>query len=120
MSRNRTDWDLRTLTRAEFEALPLSEVQRIQNKRSAHSLEDLVREADAELARRSPLRDWHCCKCARTTYYTREARIAGSMMASWLGLETTKYHVVVCNYCGYSELYHVLRDGSLVIDFLGS
>lgn len=118
MSIEKHNKELSSYTKEELAELPLDELQRLRNKRWAWQKPELVIEVEEELAKRSPMKNWHCLRCGKNKYHTKQARVAASLAASWMGLETSKYHVVICNYCGKSEFYSVLRNGSLAIDFL--
>ncbi|MEJ1464355.1 MAG: zinc ribbon domain-containing protein [Candidatus Sedimenticola sp. (ex Thyasira tokunagai)] len=115
----KTDWDLERLTDEQLSQLPLAELQRIRNKRWAHDLEELKQRAEQELKRRDPRSNWACQKCGKTTYHQKEVRVSGGLTSSWLNVETNKFHVVICNYCGNSEFYSVLKDGPMLLDIMG-
>ena len=106
------DWDLNKLSDEKLEELTLPELQRINNKRWSHGLEELQERAEDELARRNPLKNWACQKCNKQKYHQKEMRVAGGFLASFLGWETEKYHAVICNYCGKTEFYNVKMSGS--------
>ncbi len=114
-----TDWDLEHLTDQQLHDLPLFELQRIRNKRWAHGLDELQKRAEDELKRRDPRENWECLRCGNKAYHQKEIRVSGGLTSSWLNLETEKYHALICNYCGKTEFYSVLRGGSLTLDFLG-
>jgi len=45
--------------------------------------------------------------------------VSGGLASSWLGIETEKFHAIICNYCGKTELFSVLMSGSSkAVDFL--
>ena len=114
-------WDLVELTDKELEAIPLEELQRIRNKRWAHGLHKLQARADAELARRDPRKNWKCLRCGREHFQERQIRVSGGFLESFWGWERNQYHVLVCNYCGKSELYKTLMSGAQkTIGFLGT
>lgn len=104
------DWDLSKLTDAELELLPLSELQRIRNKRWAHGLKELQARAEAELNRRDPRNNWKCNRCGKMHFHEKEIRVSGGFGESFPGWERNKYHAIVCNYCGKTEFYYVLMS----------
>ena len=112
------DKELKRMSDEELRALPLHELQRIRDKRWAWQQHELEARAQKEVERRDPRKSWSCLRCGTEKFHQREARIAGSLIASWLGLETTKYHVIVCNYCGKAEFYSVKFTGSNLVDFV--
>ena len=110
--KNDPDWDLKRLTDEELELLPLAELQRIINKRWSYNRIELLERAEAELSRRNPKNNWKCQRCNREHYHEKEIRVSGGFMQGFLGLETDKYHAVICNYCGKTEFYNVLMPSS--------
>ena len=116
----KTDWDLEKLSDEHLAELPLAELQRILNKRWAHGLKELQERAEQELRRRDPRNNWSCSRCGKAAYHEKEIRTSGGLTSSWLNIETNKFHVVVCNYCGKSEFYSVLRSGPLLLDLVGN
>lgn len=116
--RSKWDKELQLMSDEELESLPLEKLLRIRNKRWAWQKPELEKRALEELARRNPKKDWKCSGCGRTEFHEKQARVAGSMVASWFGLETNQFHAIICDYCGKTDLYSVLREGSLATDFL--
>lgn len=49
--------------------------------------------------------DWSCEKCGNQTIETAEIATAGSKMQKMLDVESQKFDVIICQNCGYSELY---------------
>lgn len=116
MFKSKRDKELESLSPDQLSELSLEELQRIRNKRWAFQKSDLKKEAEAELARRNPMRDWSCLRCGKDKYHSKPARVASSLADSYFDMESSRYHVVICNYCGKSEFYSVLREGSMVVD----
>ena len=106
------DWDLKRLSDDELEALPLTELQRIIDRRWAHGKKELEQRAIDELSRRNPKNNWQCLRCGKKNYHEKEIRVAGGFLESFLGWEQNKYHAIICNYCGKSEFYNVKMSGS--------
>ncbi len=110
--RRSIDRELTELSDEELGKIPLAELQRIRNKRWAHKAVGLVERADQELLRRSPKVNWKCLRCGRPDFHEKEMRVSGGFLQSFLGWETSKYHAIICNYCGKTEFYSVLMPGS--------
>ena len=108
----RTDWDLMKLTDKELASLPLVELQRVRNKRWAHTSKELLIRAEKELERRDQRNNWSCARCGGEKYHEKEIRVSGGFFESFLGWERNKYHAVICNYCGKTEFYSVMMSGS--------
>jgi len=108
----KTDWDLFKLTDEELARVPLTELQRIRNKRWAHGATELRKRADAELEKRDPRRNWSCSRCEKTHYHQKEIRVTGGFLESFIGWERNKYHAIICNYCGKTEFYNVRMSAS--------
>jgi len=115
-----TDWDLERLTDDQLSQLPLAELQRIKSKRWAHGLKELQERAEQELKRRDPRENWSCLRCGKSEYHQKVVRVSGGLTSSWLNIETNKFHVIVCNYCGKSEFYSVLKSDPLLLDLVGN
>lgn len=113
------NWDLKELSDEALRELPLSELMRVRNKRWANRKTDLVARAEAEIARRDPRKDWKCLRCDHGIFHEKEIRVSGGLASSWLGVETERFHAIVCNYCGKTEFYSVLMSGAAkAMDFL--
>ncbi|MGJ8671006.1 MAG: zinc ribbon domain-containing protein [Oceanococcus sp.] len=115
----RFEKDFKSLTPEEIAQIPLSELQRIRNKRWAFGKKELLAQVEEELARRDPRPSWACTRCESTMFHEKQIRVAGGLTSALIGVETEKFHAVVCNYCGKTEFYCVLLDGSSkALDFL--
>jgi len=115
------DKELERMSDEELQNLSLPELQRIRNKRWANRKTDLVKRANDELDRRDPRKNWKCSKCNSMDFYEKEIRVTGSFMSSFLGVETQKFHVIICSSCGKSEMYDVLMQAhEKTIGFFGS
>lgn len=120
-SRKDPNWDLKKLSDEQLASLPLIELQRIVDKRWAMGTKELENRALEELARRNPKKNWKCLRCGDSKYHEKEIRVSGGFLESFLGWEQNKYHVIICNYCGKSELYNVKMSGSQkIMGMLGS
>ncbi len=118
--RKQPDPELQEFTDEELALIPLSELQRIRNKRWANGKDELVQRADAELARRDPRSNWECLRCGGKRYHEKEMRVSGGFWEGFLNWEKHKYHVLVCNYCGKSEIYNTLTPASeQIMDLMG-
>lgn len=116
-----TNWDLNKLTDEELGLLPLNQLQRIRNKRWANGLKELQQRAEDELQRRDPRKNWQCLRCGKPHFHQTEIRVTSSFIESFLGWERNKYHALVCNYCGKTEIYNVLMVSSeQSLGFFGS
>ena len=115
--RSKWDKELQKMTDEELSELTLEELIRLRNKRWAWQKPQLEKRAQEELERRNPKKNWKCSGCGRTKYHEKEARVAGSIISSWFGLESNKFHALICNYCGKTDFYSVFREGSLAADF---
>lgn len=102
------DLELEQMSDEQLADLPLIELQRIRNKRWANDLDHLVLRADQELARRDPRRNWVCVRCSKARFHEHEMRAPGSFSESFFGWHRQKFHAIICNYCGKTELYSVL------------
>jgi len=119
MSKHDPDWDIKELSDEALQELSLSELMRVRNKRWANQKSDLAARADAEIARRDPRRNWKCLRCHHEIFHEKQVRVSGGLASSWLGIETEKFHAIICNYCGKTELFSVLMSGSSkAVDFL--
>jgi len=101
MAKSERDEELESMSSEKLAELTLSELQRIRNKRWAAENEELLQEAEDELSRRNPMKDWQCMRCRKSRYHTKKGMVTSS---------TTRLHIVVCNYCGKSEFFNVLHD----------
>ncbi len=107
-----TDWDLLKLSDEKLASLTLEELQRVRNKRWAHSAHELIDRANAEIARRNPKTDWSCLRCGKDKFHEKEIRVSGGFLESFWGWERNRYHAIVCNYCGKTEFYNVQMSGA--------
>ncbi|NKI34345.1 hypothetical protein HFP89_04120 [Wenzhouxiangella sp. XN79A] len=116
-----TEWKSGTgaISNLDLKTMPLSDLQRFRSKRWRERDGDLKERVEAELKRRDPRNDWQCRRCEHRIFHEKQIRASGSAAWAWLGVETEKFHAVVCNYCGHTEFYSVLMDNSSkAIDFL--
>lgn len=72
-----------------------------------------------ELASRDPTVDYSCPKCSHTGFETHQVRTTSGFFSSFFGVETTKFRVIVCARCKYSEFYQGYTSaGAQALDFM--
>ena len=49
--------------------------------------------------------NWQCPKCAHTDFNAGEIRVAGGFWSKVFDVQASKYSAVICERCGYTELY---------------
>lgn len=106
------DKDFTNFTPLELSLIPITELQRIRNKRWAFGLKALQHQAEEELKRRDPRTNWACLRCGNTRFNESEMRVSGGFLESWLGWERKKYLAIACNYCGKTEFYSTLMPAA--------
>ncbi|WP_267642623.1 zinc ribbon domain-containing protein [Haloarchaeobius amylolyticus] len=62
-----------------------------------------------------------CPKCDSESVTTSQVSTTGSGLARFFDIKTRQFHVVTCEYCGYSEFYDEAQadEGTGIDAFLG-
>lgn len=116
---SRPDPDLQKLSDAELRKMPLGRLQRLRNKRWANQKHELVERAEAEIARRDPRPNWQCLRCGNRHFHEKQIRVQGTLASALMSVSTEKFHFLVCDYCGKSELFGIMMEGNeKILDFL--